>query len=316
MEGEANEDIVGDPTTFQQGSIMDIFRSKMNKNSQPAINNVAKPKDEVVPLVGDHFDPKSVPFNPTTKPPIKFVSEEEQNTEMKKRVALWNEIKAYISDIKKSYPTIDMPVFTYKSKSVAVSVKLETLQDHFDTFQREVNKRIPDAKAQMKALEVIAQKKAEEQTKVAINDVVEENQINAIEDANNQMSNYEEENMDPMDGVLDTPQNAANKIVAQVKPGLVHFGENCYNIEYAAARYKLAVQRAHGLDMPTVVPMLEKNKENIIDAWQGVGEKYKDSIIVRILDDPLARLAAAHTEPVLAFFDDLAAAKKNQPAVD
>lgn len=313
MEGEVLAENVGDPTVFQPGSIMDKFRNALNKNSEPAIDNMAKVKEQVSPpLVGDHFDPKSVPFNPGTKSPIKFVSEEEEKALLKRKVALWNEIKAYIADTKKSYPTLPMPAFTYKNKSVACGVGIDTLQNHFEEYQRVINKLIPEAKAEMKALEVIAQKKADEKIKAATQVIAEESQLDAINEANNSMSYYEEENINPMEGVVDTPQNQADQMVAKWTPGIEYFGENCYAIEYGAARYKLAVQRANGIDMPTTVPALERNKEKIIDAWQGVGEKYKDSFVVKILNDPIAKLAAAHTEPILAFFDDLNAVKKIQ----
>lgn len=296
----------GQPEHQQDFLLQFRDKFKLNQNPPPAIN-----KSNVVdntPLKGEVKEGKNPYAYESPLPKVK--SKEEEERLRKESIAIRQKALQLIADFEKEYPTLkELPMYYYDSDYAAGRVQPSTAQKHYDALEKALNELKPQGKAEMKALEVLANKRAEDKVKGIIKE--EQEDLEDLDEYNNSIGVPEQDSIDVLpDSRALVPVKAGELIE---KPNdYVTFGQNCYALEHAIVKINMIKQRQKGVDLPSVLPTLEENKEKIEEGYQGVGAKYPNSIIVRIMDDPVAKLIAAHLPVVAAGMEDMQeASKKN-----
>lgn len=305
---EASPVVNGQPEHQQDFLLQFRNKFKLDQNPPPAIDKSVG--SVVLPLKGEVKEGKNPYAYDSPLPKVK--SAEEIERARKESIAIRQKALQYLADIKKEYPTINgLPEFHYESDYAAGRVQPSTVQKHYDALVAAVQLLIPQAKADMKAMETIASKRADDKVKEIIKE--EQEGLEDLDEYNNNIGVPEEDNIDiaPDDRALAQYKQKGGAVEEPID--YVTFGENCYALEHAIVKINLIRQRKNGVDLPSVLPKLEENKPKIEEAYQGLGEKYPKSIVVRILNDPVAKLLSAHAPVIAAGLDDMSEnSKKNQ----
>jgi hypothetical protein len=282
------------------------FREKfnLNQNPPPAINKSNVPDN--APLKGEVKEIKNPYAYESPLPKVK--SAEETENERKESIAIRQKALKLIADFEKQYPTLEnLPQYKYDSDYAAGRVQPSTCQKHYDALEKALKGLEAKGKAELKAQEVLATKRADDKVKEIIKE--EQADMEDLDDYNNNIGVPEEDYIEiaPQSRALSRQQGTVEE-----PTDYVTFGQNCYALEHAIVKINLLRQRQEGIDLPSVLPTLEENKEKIEHGYQGLATKYPESFVVKLMNDPIAELLAAHLPVVAAGMEDLQeSSKKN-----